>query len=145
MTSLDSLDRCVVFVDDDTFLLGAMERELRLFLLGYGYRFYICDSVASYLQLDDSIVGCCDLAIIDLWMIDKSSNRPDREAGLEVIQNLRSRQPDCYVMIYTAHLNENARPALDRMDQIAIVEKPAATTEITDLISEVLQLEERSS
>lgn len=142
MSGQSTLDRCVIFVDDDTFLLQSMERQIRLFLLDLGYRLYICDSVQSYRRLSAETVRSCDLAIIDLWMIDKVSNSPDREAGLQVIRDIRNRQPDCYVLIYTAHLNEDVRPALDAMDQLAIVEKPAATQEITALIKAALSLED---
>jgi DNA-binding NtrC family response regulator len=136
------LERSVLLVDDDTFLLNAMARQLRLFLLEHGYAFYICDSISSYQKLAASgIVKTCDLAIVDLWMIDKSSNTPDRRAGLEVMRQIRKEQPDCYLVVYTAHLNEEARPDLDEMSELAIIEKPAATAEITDVITKVLDLE----
>lgn len=136
----DELERSVIFVDDDTFLLNALARQLRLFLLEHGYSFYICDSIDSYNELAErGIVASCDLAIVDLWMIDKSSNTPDRRAGLKVMRDIREKQPDCYIIVYTAHLDE-ARPELEEMNELAIIEKPAATAEIEGVIAKVLAL-----
>lgn len=136
----------VLLIDDDTNLVCATADLIGEACDNAGARLRVCTSTHElpgiYKDLRSERVA---LAILDLWLIDKQTNVPDHDGGMKVLQELRQHWSDCYVIILSAHLTTEAKAQLDKYDNIAIVEKPVPTWEVTDMITKVLAAEISSS
>jgi DNA-binding NarL/FixJ family response regulator len=82
------------------------------------------------------------MVVLDLWLLDKSTNTPDHNGGLKILQLLRATWPNCYVIVYSGHLDQAIKASLKQFEQIAIVDKPVPAWVLTELIDNILVAKE---
>jgi DNA-binding NarL/FixJ family response regulator len=129
----------VVFLDDDAVLVRAMADDLRLCAVENDCEFRAATSLNGLRTIIGEIdSGTAVLAIIDLWMIDKSRNVSEPFAGFEAIKLLRQKWPQCYILVYSAHIDSDAKEKLGRLSTLGIVEKPVPTYILAEIVTTTL-------
>ena len=58
---------------------------------------------------------------------------------MKAIRTLRAKWPECYIIVYSAHLNSEVTKELNSFPFLAIIEKPKATQKIVQLVDDVLK------
>ena len=131
----------VLFVDDDANFVRAAADQVRGIAEARDVGFQLFTSVDELEHYLATMSGeQAVLTILDLWMIDKATNTPDREAGMRVLEMLRARWADIYVIIYSNHLDKEINRKLEAVNQIAIVDKTKAPLfVIADLVDSLLE------
>jgi DNA-binding NarL/FixJ family response regulator len=131
-------DNWILLIDDDTNLVCAAADLIEAASREIGAKFEVCTSTHELPQLYEKLAKSrVILAVLDLWLINKETNVPDHDGGIKVFHELRQRWPQSYIIVLSAHLNEETRAKLDDYQNIAIVEKPVAIWEISDIIIKV--------
>jgi len=128
-----------LFIDDDSVLVSILMDQLRLFFAERGLDFAVCTATEEIPGTIAAFSGKnVAIAIIDLWMIDKKTNKPNTQAGYEVINQLRKRWPNCYIVVLSGHIDDAAKRTLTGYKNLAMLEKPLPTFVLEELINNLL-------
>jgi DNA-binding NarL/FixJ family response regulator len=128
-----------LFIDDDSVLVSILMDQLRHFFAERGLDFAVCTAIEEIPSTIGALSGKnVAIAIVDLWMIDKKTNKPNTQAGYEVINQLRKRWPNCYIVVLSGHIDDEAKKTLAEYKNIAMFEKPLPTFVLEELINNLL-------
>lgn len=119
---------CVFYIDDDNSAVQAVADTLMIALERCGINLVVFtsleDAIGGVAEFDAEIWGRPILAIIDLWLYEKCSNTSDEDGGIKVIDAIRRRFTDCYVIIYSANVSDDSSDPvvlkLGKIGQVAI-------------------------
>lgn len=129
----------ILLFDDDSRFLAAICDDLFFSLRNHGLILDIAQDLTelrSRISDEKEIV----LAILDLWIIDKETNKQDPSAGEKAIEIIREKWPAAYIIILSSHLDGPVRGELQRKyDQITIADKPVPTGVLVRFIVDILR------
>jgi DNA-binding NarL/FixJ family response regulator len=95
-------------------------------------------------ELKDITIPNCkekelQVAILDLWFIDKEKNENNEDEGFEIFKIIRTIWPNCYVIFLSNHLNNGVQKRISEYKNIAIFEKTISTSKLLDEIDGILK------
>ncbi len=123
-------NRILLIVDDDTLTAFSLASELQAPAKAKGL------SVRAFTDADNAMEfiaecpkGQIEIAIVDLWMLDKKTGIEDTDKGSVVIALLNKLQPSAQILVLSAHIDDIARQALTNKG-VDSLKKPAGSAEI---------------
>lgn len=128
--SLDPKSRNLLIVDDDTLTAFSLASDLQSAARSHGLTiraFTDADMALEFIK--SSPKGVVELAIVDLWMLDKKTGIEDQNKGREVIKILHQCQPTSRILVLSAHIDDDARQQLTKSG-VDSLKKPAGFAEI---------------
>lgn len=130
-----------LFADDDSNFVRAIADDLKYIFLKHSVQFEICMGID---ELKNNIIPNCkekelQIAILDLWFIDKDKNENNEDEGFEIFKKLRNIWPNCYVIFLSNHLNNGVQKRISGFKNIAIFEKTISTSKLLDEIDGILK------
>ena len=130
----------IILIDDDKTFVRGIHDLLRNSFLEYGISFEFGLSVDDLNQImDERKNDDLLIAILDLWFIDKENFNQDENAGFELLDLIREKWINSYVIILSSHIDDAVRKRLKEYFNIAIFEKPMSTTTLLDSIDLILK------
>jgi DNA-binding NtrC family response regulator len=127
--------KIVIFAEDESHTALSLANNLVYPLKEVGLKLLVytdADAALSVIKDTDhyQIVG----AIIDLWMIDKTTGSENTEKGQELINTLKRCHPDVKVVVLSSHITANDKQEFEKMKGVSAFRKPASTNEIYEAL-----------
>ena len=115
----------ILIVDDEANIRLILERTLR-------QEGYLLETAVDGADALKKITAASyDLLLLDLWM--------EPVDGMQVLRSVRAKDPDCVVIILTAHSSLDSAVSALRLGAFDYLFKPAASAEIRQRVREGLQ------
>jgi ActR/RegA family two-component response regulator len=100
------MKKIIMFIDDDATVLDSVAPNIISFVKERVNQVMEFQSIAEVEEYMANQKDCIPvLAIVDLWYNDFDTNTSDQEGGFKIIEKLRKKFPNVYIIVFSAHLN----------------------------------------